>query len=200
MLTEIRWHARGGQGTLLAARTLARVAIKDGKFAQGMPEFGAERMGAPVRAYNRISDQKLFRYFAISNPGIVIVLDPTLLGVINVTEGLPKDGVIVVNTNLTSDEIKPKLGLKEGLVYTIDATGISLATLKRPMPNTPMLGALLKTMEIKSEAGKSNGSDNNIKLESLLADIQETFTGKFSPKVVDANIAAVKRGYEELKV
>ncbi|MFA5793646.1 MAG: 2-oxoacid:acceptor oxidoreductase family protein [Candidatus Brocadiia bacterium] len=201
MLTEIRWHARGGQGTLLAARTLARVAIKEGKYAQGMPEFGAERMGAPVRAYNRISDQKLFMYFAISNPDVVIVLDPTLLSFVNVTEGLPKSGIVLVNTALSPEEIKKKLNLKDGKTATIDATGISIATLRRPMPNTPMLGALLKLLEIRADGLKDKAAvKNTIKMDSLLADVQETFAGKFSPKVVEANITSIKRGYQELKV
>lgn len=198
MITEIRWHARGGQGTLLAARTLARVAIKEGKFAQGMPEFGAERMGAPVRAYNRISDQKLFRYFAITNPDVVIVLDPTLLSFINVTEGLLENGIVLINTALAPDEVKKKLVIKNGRICTVDASGISLDTLKRPMPNTPMLGALLRVLEIKSTDTKD--LNNTVKLDSLLADVKETFAGKFSPKVVEANVNAIKRGYDEVKL
>ena len=185
-ITEIRWHARGGQGAMLAARTLARIAIEQGKYAQGMPEFGQERMGAPIRAYNRISEGKFSLYCAVVNPGVVIVLDPSLMDSVNVTEGLNKDGIIIVNTNQSPDEIRAKLKLKDGKVYTLDATGISVATLGRPMPNTPILGAIVKIT-------------NLVTLEGLLADIKHTFGEKFSPKVVEGNINAIKRGYDEVR-
>jgi pyruvate ferredoxin oxidoreductase gamma subunit len=185
-VTEIRWHARGGQGAMLAARTLASVAISQGKYAQGMPEFGPERMGAPMRAYNRISDGKFSLYCAVVNPDVVVVLDSSLMKTIDVTEGLNKDGIIIVNTKQSPSELRGKLRLNTGKVYTIDATGISVAALGRPMPNTPIMGAIVKTTGV-------------VTLNGLLDDIKHSFGDKFSPKVVEGNIAAIKRGYDEIK-
>lgn len=186
-VTEIRWHARGGQGAMLAARTLARVAISEGKYAQGMPEFGPERMGAPMRAYNRISDNNFSLYCAVVNPDVVVVLDSSLMETIDVTEGLNKDGIIIVNTNQSPSELRRKLKLNTGKVYTVDATGISVAALGRPMPNTPIMGAIVKA------------TGGIVKLDGLLDDIKHSFGDKFSPKVVEGNIIAIKRGYDEIK-
>ncbi len=185
-VTEIRWHARGGQGTMLAARTLARAAINQGKYAQGMPEFGPERMGAPIRAYNRVSDENFSLYCAVVNPRVVVVLDPTLIGPVDVIDGLTKDGVVIVNTAESPEKMKEKLNIENGKVFTVDATGISIKELGRPMPNTPILGALIKTVPL-------------ITLDALLDDIKHTFSEKFSPKVVEANINAIKKGYNEVK-
>ncbi|MDI6733709.1 MAG: 2-oxoacid:acceptor oxidoreductase family protein [Planctomycetota bacterium] len=185
-ISEIRWHARGGQGTMLAARMLARIAIAEGKYAQGMPEFGPERMGAPVRAYNRISNDNFSLYCAVVNPDAVVVLDPSLLDSVNVTEGLNKNGIIIVNTILSPSQIRDKLKLTDGKVCTVDATGISIATLGRAIPNTPMMGAIVKTTGI-------------VTLDGVLKDIKHTFTEKFSPKVIEGNLNAIKRGYEEVK-
>lgn len=185
-VTEIRWHARGGQGAMLAVRTLARAAINQGKFAQGMPEFGAERMGAPIRAYTRISNSKFSLYCSIVNPDVVIILEPSLIETVNVTEGLKPNGIILVNTSQAPDQVKKQFNFNNYQVYTIDATGISTTELKRPMPNTPMLGALTKVIGM-------------IELDGLLKDIQHDFSEKFSPKVVEANIKSIKRGFEEVK-
>jgi pyruvate ferredoxin oxidoreductase gamma subunit len=185
-VTEIRWHARGGQGAMLGARALARAAISQGKYAQGMPEFGPERMGAPMRAYNRISDNKFSLYCAVVNPDVVVVLDPSLISTIDVSEGLNKGGAIIINTPKSVDEIRKQLKLANGSkVYTIDATGISVAALGRPMPNTPMLGAIVKVTDV-------------IKLEGLLDDIKHSFGEKFSGKVVEGNLNSIKQGYEKL--
>lgn len=185
MITEIRWHARGGQGTMLAARMLARVAINEGKYAQGMPEFGPERMGAPMRAYNRISPNKFSLYCAVVNPDVVVVLDDSLIETIDVTEGLNKGGTVIVNSTRDTAELRQQLKLDKGKVYAVDATGISVSALGRPMPNTPMLGAIAKVAGVVS-------------LESLLADVKHTFGEKFPPKVVEANLNAIKKGYEEV--
>jgi len=186
-VTEIRWHARGGQGTMLAARMLARVAINDGKHAQGMPEFGPERMGAPMRAYNRISTKKFSLYCNVVNPDIVVVLDSSLIDTVNVREGVNKDGLIIVNTSRTPAEVRKQLQADNGIkVYTLDANGISIAALGRPMPNMPMLGALAKITGLVS-------------LQTLLDDTKLTFGEKFSPKVLEANLTALKRGHDELK-
>ncbi|MEK7448434.1 MAG: 2-oxoacid:acceptor oxidoreductase family protein [Planctomycetota bacterium] len=185
-ITEIRWHSRGGQGAMLAVRTLARAAINHGKYAQGMPEFGPERSGAPIRAYNRIADQKFSLYCAVVNPNVVIVLDPTLIETVNVADGLTKDGVVIVNTNQPAASVREKLKLANGQVYTLDATGISVALIGKPMPNTPILGALVKITGLLS-------------LNELLDDIKQAFGEKFSPQVVEANLNAIKKGYEEVK-
>lgn len=185
-IIEIRWHAHGGQGAMLAVRTLARAAIKQNKFAQGMPEFGPERMGAPIRAYNRVSNQKFSLYCAIVNPHVVVILDSSLIGTVNVTEGLRENGKVLVNTPQSPDKISAQLNLKNGTIHTVDATAISMETMGRPMPNTPILGALVKITGI-------------INLDGLLEDIKHTFSEKFSPKVVEANLKAIKRGYEEIR-
>jgi len=185
-VTEIRWHARGGQGTMLAARTLARAAITQGKYAQGMPEFGPERMGAPMRAYNRIGDENFSLYCAVVNPDVVVVLDSSLLDTVDVTEGIGEGGAIIVNTTETPDALKKKLNLKNGKVFTVDATGISISELGRPIPNTPILGAILK-------------ASNVLKLDGLLEDIKDAFSEKFSDKVVQGNLNAIQKGYDEVK-
>jgi len=171
---------------MLAVRTLARAAINQGKFAQGMPEFGAERMGAPIRAYTRISNSKFSLYCAIVNPDIVVILDPSLINMVNVTEGLKKNGKVLINTAQSPDEIRKQFNLNNYQIYTIDATGISVAELGRPMPNTPMLGTLTKVVGM-------------IDLNDLLKDIKHDFSEKFSPKVVEANVKSIKRGFEEVK-
>jgi pyruvate ferredoxin oxidoreductase gamma subunit len=185
-VTEIRWHARGGQGAMLAARTLAKVAIAEGKYAQGMPEFGPERMGAPMRAYNRISKDKFSLYCAVVNPDVVVVLDPSIMETIDVTEGIDKDGIIIINTKQLPSELHGKLKNIANKIYTLDATGISVATLGRPMPNTPIMGAIVKLTGL-------------ITLDGLLDDIKHSFGDKFSPKVVEGNITSIKRGYAEIK-
>lgn len=185
-VTEIRWHARGGQGAMTAARTLARIAIAEGKYAQGMPEFGPERMGAPMRAYNRVSDANFSLYCSVVNPDVVVVLDPSLMSVVDVTEGLNKGGIVIVNTQKPPASLRQKLNSTEGKIYSVDATGISVAALGRPMPNTPMLGAIVKATGVVS-------------LEAVLKDIKHSFGEKFAAKVVEGNLTAIKKGYDELK-
>ncbi|MEW6025964.1 MAG: 2-oxoacid:acceptor oxidoreductase family protein [Planctomycetota bacterium] len=185
-ITEIRWHARGGQGAMLAARTLARIAITEGKYAQGMPEFGPERMGAPMRAYNRISQENFSLYCSVVNPDVVVVLDDSLLDSVNVAEGLNKDGIVIVNTTKTPAELRGKLKMDGNKIYTVDATGISVAALGRSIPNTPIMGAIVKTTNVVS-------------LDALLADIKHSFGEKFAARVVEGNLTAIKKGYEEVK-
>jgi pyruvate ferredoxin oxidoreductase gamma subunit len=185
-ITEIRWHARGGQGAMLAARTLARIAITEGKYAQGMPEFGPERMGAPIRAYNRVGKENFSLYCSVVNPDVVVVLEDSLMDTVNVTEGLNKDGIIIVNTNKTPAEVRAKLKLDGHKIYTVDASAISIAALGRAIPNTPILGAIVKTTNVVS-------------LDGLLADIKHSFGEKFSAKVVEGNLNSIKKGFEEVK-
>lgn len=185
-ITEIRWHARGGQGAMTGARTLASIAISQGKYAQGMPEFGPERMGAPMRAYNRISDANFSLYCSVVSPDVVVVLDPSLISVIDVTEGLNKGGTVIVNTNQPVSELRKKLKNTDVKVMTVDATGISTAALGRPMPNTPIIGAIVKATGV-------------LTLDTVLAYIKHSFGEKFSAKITEGNLTAIKKGYEELK-
>lgn len=172
---------------MLAARMLARVAIKEGKFAQGMPEFGPERMGAPVCAYNRISDGHFSIYCHVVNPDIIIVLDYSLLNIANIQDGISRGGILIINTNRTPDEVLKHLHLtNHEKVYTVDASGISMATLGRNVPNMPMLGGIVKTT-------------NLVTLQGLKDDIAQTFSEKFPPKIVDANLSALKRGHDEIQ-
>ena len=141
-LTEIRWHGRGGQGAKTAALLLADVAFQAGKHVQGFPEYGPERMGAPITAYDRISDSEIRVHSNIYEPDFVAVVDDTLLHSVNVTAGLKKDGAILINTQKSAEEILPLLNGYEGKVYLINAYEVSMAALGKYFPNTPMLAAM----------------------------------------------------------
>jgi pyruvate ferredoxin oxidoreductase gamma subunit len=184
---EIRWHGRGGQGTVTAAKVLADACLSGGKNVQAFPEYGPERAGAPLRAYNRISTKPLRIHAPVTNPNIVVVVDATLLDSIDVTEGAPDDAIFVINTVRSPEEIRKKLGLKDTQkVYTVDASKIALETIGRPLPNSCMLGALAKATGI-------------VDLQTLLDDVKGSFGSKFSEKIIAANLEATRRGYEEVK-
>ena len=187
-LLEIRWHGRGGQGAKTAALLFADAAVETGKYIQAFPEYGPERMGAPVFAFNRISDEPILQHCGIKEPNIVVVLDPTLMESVDVTEGLPEDGVILVNTQKTASEIKKQLKLTTQSVYVVDASKIANETLKRDLPNTPMLGALIKVSKL-------------LEFDAMLDSVKIRLEHKFPnrPEVVDGNIKAIKRAYEEAK-
>ena len=180
-LIEIRWHGRGGQGTKTASLLLADAAFNTGKYIQGFPEYGPERMGAPITAYNRISSSPITVHSNIYEPDFVVVVDDTLLESIPVTEGLKKDGSIIINTTKAKDEITKLLGDYEGNVYTIDAKKISIQTLGKYFPNTPMLAATVKVSKIMED-------------EEFLKDMLESFKHKFAkkPEVIDGNMEALK--------
>ncbi len=207
---EIRWHGRGGQGTKTAMLLLADVAFNTGKYIQGFPEYGPERMGAPIVAYNRISDERIKIHSAIYEPDYVVVVDDTLLDSIDVTAGLKKDGGIVVNTTLKPEEIRALLnndgsnpgdcpgggensrvrdgcGVYQGRVYTIDAKKISMECLGKYFPNIPMLGAIVKAASIMDE-------------KAFLEDMNESFKHKFAskPGVIDGNMKALERSLGEV--
>lgn len=188
--TEIRWHARGGQGAKTAAVLLAEAAAAAGKYVQGFPEYGPERMGAPMLAFNRIGDEPIYVYSGVKNPRVVIVLDPTLVGKSDVTAGLPDDGVILINTAREPAEMRARLKLPpgKGKVFTVDASRISLDTLGRDIPNTPMMGALMRAAGL-------------IAYEQFLQVTEEQLHHKFRnrPELVDANVKAIRRGYEEVR-
>jgi len=182
---EIRWHARGGQGAKTAAIMVAEVALEEGKYGQGCPEYGPERRGAPTRGYTRISTEKIVEHCAIANPDVVVVLDPTLIGQTDVCEGLKPGSSIIVNTTESPAEMRKRLGLKDGKVYTVDATQISIDEIGRPIPNTPMIGALIKVTGL-------------LKLETIFKDVKKKL-GRKGERIVQGNINAIKRACEEVK-
>lgn len=187
-LTEIRWHGRGGQGAKTAALLLADVAFKTGKYVQGFPEYGPERMGAPITAYNRIGDKQIRVHSNIYEPQYVVVVDESLLETVDVTKGLKKEGAILINTEHTKEEIIPHLKGYEGKVYTIDARKVSMATMGKYFPNTPLLAAIVKVADIMDE-------------ETFLKEMESSFRHKFAskPEVIDGNMAALKMAMQEVQ-
>ncbi|MBR6315487.1 MAG: 2-oxoacid:acceptor oxidoreductase family protein [Lachnospiraceae bacterium] len=182
---EIRWHGRGGQGAKTAALLLADVAFTAGKNVQGFPEYGPERMGAPITAFNRISPDPIRVHSNIYEPDFVAVVDETLLASVNVTDGLSKDGAIIINTPKSAEEIKPLLRGYEGRVITIDARGISEQTLGKNFPNTPMLAAMAAVTGVMEK-------------DDFFREMQASFAHKFAkkPQVIEGNMKALKMAYE----
>lgn len=187
-MVEIRWHARGGQGAKTAAMFVAEAVLEKGKYGQGFPEYGPERRGAPVRGYTRVSEAPIRRHCSIESPGIVIILDPTLLDspAAAVTAGTGDGTVFLVNTSESPAAIRERLNVNGARVYTVDATQIALDSFGRPIPNMPMVGALLAVEELMS-------------IEELKAAMVEQFSKKFSQAVIDGNLAAVERAHKELR-
>ncbi|MBI4650670.1 2-oxoacid:acceptor oxidoreductase family protein [Candidatus Desantisbacteria bacterium] len=185
-MIEVRWHGRGGQGVVTAAKILCETALAAGKYIQAFPEYGAERMGAPIQAFSRISSNPIHLHCKVINPSMVIVLDPTLLKIINITEGMTDDGILIINTPKTPKEIREKIKLSGKKIFTVDAIQISIDTIGRPIPNTPMLGALVKATNI-------------LELDSLLEDFKSKYSSVFSSKIVEKNLAAIKKAYQEVK-
>lgn len=183
-LTEIRWHGRGGQGAKTAALLFGEAVLSEGKYIQAFPEYGPERMGAPVQAFNRISDKPITLHCHIKNPDIVIVLDITLMKKVNVTQGLKDNGILILNTK----DIPTNIKLEKYKVYTVDASTIAKETIGKEIPNTPMIGALVKVSGL-------------LTIESLLMDTRKKLEKKFrsKPDVIEGNINAIKRAYEEVK-
>ena len=186
-LVEIRWHGRGGQGAKTAALLLADVAFKTGSFVQGFPEYGPERMGAPITAYNRISKNEIRVHSNIYEPDYVVVVDSGLLDVVDVTNGLKEDGAIIVNTHKSPEFIKGKLGNFKGEVYTIDARKVSLACLGRYFPNTPMLAAVVKVSGVMDK-------------DTFFNEMENSFLHKFAskPEVIEGNMNALKMAYDSV--
>jgi pyruvate ferredoxin oxidoreductase gamma subunit len=185
-ITEILWHGRGGQGAKTAATLLAEVACTEGKYSQGFPEYGPERMGAPMRGYTRVSEGVIRVHCGIYHPDIIAVLDETLFKAADVLQGAKDKTKLLVNTACSPAELRQKYSINGLDVYSVEATLISIEEMGQDMPNTPMLGALVKI------AGTP-------KMETLIDDLTVKFSKKFPKKVVDANIRAVKRAYKEVK-
>jgi len=177
-LIEVRWHGRGGQGAVTSAELLARAAINEGKYAQAFPSFGPERRGAPVLAFVRISSEQLKIRSEITHPDVVVVLDPGLLSIVNVAAGLEADGVVVINTKKSAEQIKKEFGINSSLA-TVDATKIARELLGVPITNTTMVGAVIKATEA-------------VKLESLHEPLKHRFG-----RLAERNINAMERAYEE---
>jgi len=184
-MLEIRWHGRGGQGVVTAARMLAAAALRDGKFFQAFPEFGPERRGAPVQAFTRIDDKPVRVFSQITDPQVVVILDSTLIGKVPVADGLRPDGIVVANYAGSPSELKQRLGLNGQKVYTVNATEIANRILGRPITNTPMVGALIRTTGALS-------------LDVVEAQLRETFA-KLKGDLIDRNVAALKEAYEQVK-
>lgn len=186
---EIRWHGRGGQGAKTAALLLADVSFKAGKYVQGFPEYGPERMGAPITAYNRISDLPITVHSNIYEPDYVVVVDEGLLDGINVTAGLSPEGAVIVNSAKSPEEIVPKLRGYKGKVYTVDARKISVATLGKYFPNSPMLAAVVAVSKVMDK-------------EQFLGEMEASYKHKFSkkPEVIEGNMNALRMTFEEVNV
>ena len=186
-MIEIRWHGRGGQGAKTASLLLADAAFNTGKYIQGFPEYGPERMGAPITAYNRISDKPITIHSNIYEPDYVVVVDDTLLESVPVTAGLKTSGAIVINTTKSADYLKKVLKGYEGGIYTIDARKVSMETLGKYFPNTPMLAAIVKVSQIMSD-------------EDFINDMKGSFKHKFAkkPEVIDGNMKALEMALKEV--
>ena len=188
-MVEIRWHGRGGQGAKMACLLLADVAGLQGKFVQGFPEYGPERMGAPITAYNRISEKRCTIHSNIYYPDYVAVVDESLLDSVDVTGGLKEGGAIVINTPSSPEEMRTRLRGWTGKVCTIDARRISEEILGRNFPNTPMLAAMVKVSGV-------------LEIGRFLANIEESFKHEFAskPQVIEGNMATLKKSMEEVQV
>ena len=186
-MIEIRWHGRGGQGAKTASLLLADAAFNTGKYIQGFPEYGPERMGAPITAYNRISDKPITIHSNIYEPDYVVVVDDTLLESVPVTAGLKTSGAIVINTTKSADYLKKALKGYEGGIYTIDARKVSMETLAKYFPNTPMLAAIVKVSKIMTD-------------EDFINDMRGSFKHKFAkkPEVIDGNMKAIEMALNEV--
>lgn len=187
-MLEIRWHGRGGQGAKTASLLLAEAAFDTGKYVQGFPEYGPERMGAPITAYNRISDNPITVHSNIYEPDFVVIVDETLIDVVDVAAGAKETGAIIINSDKEPEAFKEKLANYKGKIYTIDARDISMKTLGRYFPNTPMLAAIVKVANIMDE-------------DVFITSMEKSFNHKFKtkPAVIAPNMEAVKLALKEVK-
>ena len=187
-LIEIRWHGRGGQGAKTASLLLADAAFNTGKYIQGFPEYGPERMGAPITAYNRISNAPITIHSNIYEPDYVVVVDDTLLDAVNVTAGLKETGAILINTTLDNETLKQKLKGYNGSIYKLDAKKISIEALGKYFPNTPMLAGIVKVSHVMTD-------------EEFLNDMIGSFKHKFAkkPEVIEGNMKALEIALKEVE-
>jgi len=181
---EIIFHARGGQGAKTAAELLAQAALREEKYVQAFPDFGPERTGAPIKTYVRISDEPIKTHEPVIDPDAVVILDETLMGVVDTTKNLDENESMIVNTTLDRETVKQKTGYI-GNIYPIDATGLSMEVIGEPRPNTAILGKLLKVTEI-------------VKLEDVIEVFREKYTGKIGSEKKEKNIRAIEKAYDSL--
>ncbi len=187
-ILEIRWHGRGGQGAKTAATFLAEAASSAGRFIQAFPEYGPERMGAPVASFNRISTEPIRIRSGVTDPEVVVVLDPTLMRTGNVTSGLKPDGIIIINSERDPADIREQLGIEGFQIFTVDANTISTEALGRRIPNTPMLGAVIRATGML---------DYDAFMENMELELKKKFGGR--PEIVNGNLEAIRRAYEEVQ-
>jgi pyruvate ferredoxin oxidoreductase gamma subunit len=187
-MIEIRWHGRGGQGAKTAALLFAEAAMHTGKYVQAFPEYGPERMGAPVLAFDRLSDTPITLHCGVTEPDFVVVLDPSLMDAVSVTEGMHAGSKIIVNTSFTPEEIATRLNISPKQVYVVNASQIATETIGMNIPNTPMFGALVKVI---------GGLDLNGVLEDTKKKLEVKFRHK--PQVIEGNLASIKRAYDEVR-
>ncbi|MDD6672824.1 MAG: 2-oxoacid:acceptor oxidoreductase family protein [Eubacteriales bacterium] len=187
-VVEFRWHGRGGQGAKTAALLLADVAFKTGKYVQGFPEYGPERMGAPITAYNRIGDNEIRVHSNIYHPNFVVVVDEGLLESVDVAKGIKEGGAVVVNSSRSPEEVRNEIRDFDGKVYTIDAKKVSVSCLGKYFPNTPMLAAAVKISGVMDK-------------DEFLREMEASFMHKFAskPEVIEGNMNALKMAFEEVK-
>jgi pyruvate ferredoxin oxidoreductase gamma subunit len=184
---EVRWHARGGQGAVTASRFLSAAGVRENKHFQAFPEFGTERMGAPIQAFTRISPEKIYLHSQVQTPDAVVVLDPTLLKAVDVTAGLKEGGTLIVNSPDSPAEVRQQAGASEKdiKVFAVDADTIARETIGRPITNTAMVGALVRVTEI-------------IGFENTREELRAQFGHRFRQSIVDSNVRALERAYEEV--
>ncbi|MDR2708466.1 MAG: 2-oxoacid:acceptor oxidoreductase family protein [Elusimicrobiota bacterium] len=187
-MIEVRWHGRGGQGAKTAALLFAQAVMATGKYIQAFPEYGPERMGAPVQSFNRVSGEPITIHCGVTNPNFVVILDPTLIDTVDVVEGIGANGKVIVNTSFSAADIAAKLGIAKEQVYVVNASKIATETIGRNIPNTPMLGALVKVI-------------GDLDIKGVLDDTKKKLSVKFAkkPEVIDGNLTSIERAYNEVK-
>jgi pyruvate ferredoxin oxidoreductase gamma subunit len=185
-LIEIRWHGRGGQGVVTAGKLLAETAMGTGQYFQAFPDYGPERMGAPIRAFTRLSSKPITIHSQIGEPDVVLVLDPTLLGTVPVAEGLREDGILLVNTSMSPGEVRKITGFHTGKAFTVDASHIAIEEMGREITNTPMLGAF----------ARATGLFN---IEELAEQLRAWFGKKISAEAIESNVRAMRRAADEVQ-
>lgn len=185
-LTEVRWHGRAGQGVVTAAKLLAESALALGLYFQAFPEYGPEREGAPIQAFTRLSPTKIRLRSGVTNPEIVVVFDETLLRTVDVADGLDDEGILIVNAASSPAKVRETLGLKSGKIFTVDASRIAQDTIGRPIPNTPILGALFKVTGIMA-------------IDDFLGHLRTSMSKKFSPDMVEGNVKAAEQAYHAVQ-
>jgi pyruvate ferredoxin oxidoreductase gamma subunit len=183
-LLEIRWHGRAGQGVVTAGELLGESSMHAGLYFQAFPEYGAERMGAPIKSYTRLSDEVIEIHSPILEPDMVIVVNPNLIGIVELTEGLKPEGTLVVNTTLSPPDIRKRLNFYTGVVWCVDATRIAMEEFRRDIPSTLILGVVARASDI-------------VELDAIVETTRETLGGKLRPEIVEANVRAVERAFKE---